>query len=167
MARMFEGTKFRASVAKQIKGVTEKRDFRVGVLKDKTHRRAVWGPKGKTSLAGGPARRASGKSSGNTISEVSKSFRAQTGINIFTLPFKNKRNKNILQFLKDFDQVVYKKKAVKRIENTLQAVIRNPILRGDYGSNTKITAKLKGFNRLAIDTGQLFKNIIAKAVKRV
>ena len=50
----------------------------------------------------------------------------------------------------------------QRIINAVQAVVRNPILRGAYGKNSAKTAKTKGFNKLLMDTGQLFKNIKAR-----
>jgi hypothetical protein len=54
---------------------------------------------------------------------------------------------------------------MKRVQNLLQAVIRNPILRGDYGRNAMSTARNKGFNRLFIDTGQFFRAIKAKVTR--
>jgi hypothetical protein len=52
------------------------------------------------------------------------------------------------------------------MENLAQAIIRNPILRGDYGSNSALTRKIKGFDRFMFDTGQLFQSIKAKVLKR-
>jgi hypothetical protein len=46
-------------------------------------------------------------------------------------------------------------------ETCLQAIVRNPILKGEYGRNSRLTQKIKGFNRYMIDTAQLFKNIKA------
>jgi hypothetical protein len=48
----------------------------------------------------------------------------------------------------------------------LQAIVRNPILRGDYGKNKKETIKRKGFDRYMIDTGQFFNSIIARVTKK-
>jgi hypothetical protein len=52
------------------------------------------------------------------------------------------------------------------LTNAIQAIVRNPILRGDYGRNNLFTQKVKGFNRLMIDTGQFFNNIKARVFKR-
>lgn len=153
---------------KQAKGVYEKYDFQVGVLVDAPHKDAQPQQKGLKSYAGGPARKTSNKPSGQTIAEVSESLRKKTGINFYTRPFQSRKNKDILAFSKTFFDLCAGRAQPKRAENLLQAIVRNPILRGDYGRNTSITAKIKGFNRLMIDTAQLFKAITAKVtVKRV
>ncbi len=149
--------------SKQAKGVYEKYDFYVGVLVDGPHKSPG---KGLKSYAGGPARKVSFTST-MTISEVSESLRKSTGINFYTKPFKSQKNKDILAFTKEFFQLCAGKGQAKRAENLLQAIVRNPILRGDYGSNSSLTAKIKGFNRFMIDTAQLFKAITAKVRTRV
>lgn len=150
--------------AKQAKGVFEKYAFQVGILQDAPHKLPG---KGLKSYAGGPARKTSNKPSGMTISQVSEDLRKKTGINLYTAPFSSKKNKDILDFVKEFMQVCTGKSQPKRAENLLQAIVRNPILRGDYGRNTPITAKIKGFNRYLIDTAQFFKAITAKVILRV
>ena len=153
---------------KQAKGQFEKYEFQVGILQDGIHKQALPPTKGLKSYAGGPARKVSGKSSGMTISEVSESLRKNTGINFYTKPFSSKRNKDILNFVKAFFDLCAGRSQRKRAENLAQAIVRNPILRGDYGRNSKATAKAKGFNRFMIDTAQLFRGITAKVVvKRV
>lgn len=146
---------------KQAKGVIEKYYFDVGVLNDGPHYKASGD---MSTYAGGPVRSSSSKSSGMKVSDVSESARIQTGINFYTRPFLNpsKKSADLLNFVKAYFQLIGGKTQKKRVENLLQAVVRNPILRGDYGSNTKKTQKIKGFNRLLIDTGQLFKHITAK-----
>lgn len=151
--------------AKQAKGVFEKYEFRVGVLNDKPHKQADSGIK---SYAGGPARRVSNKNSGMTIAQVSEDLRKRTGINFYTRPFSSKKNTDILNFVKSFFDLCAGRGEIRRTENFLQAIVRNPILRGDYGRNTSTTAKIKGFNRFMIDTAQLFRAIQSKVVvKRV
>ncbi len=49
----------------------------------------------------------------------------------------------------------------KRCENLLQAIVRNPILRGEYGKQGRSTTRTKGFYSPMIDTAQLFKSIKA------
>lgn len=148
---------------KQAKGMYEKYEFYVGVLSDKPHKLPAQGIK---SYAGGPARKTSSKSSGMMISEVSEDLRKKTGINFYTKPFSSKKNKDILNFTKSFFELCAGRTSQKRVENLLQAIVRNPILRGDYGRNTSVTAKIKGFNRFMIDTAQLFKAITAKVKVR-
>lgn len=146
---------------KMAKGVYEKYNFDVGILKDSVHKKAIGSKKGLKSFAGGPARRTSQMPDGFTTSEISEKLRAQVG-NFYTLPFKSPQNKDIRKLIKNFFDLVQGRTQQKRLENTLQAVIRNPILRGDYGSNKALTAQIKGFNRYMIDTGQFFKAIVAK-----
>lgn len=78
----------------------------------------------------------------------------------FTLP----KNKEVIAVVKEIALQLFGKKSTdnKRLENAVQAVIRNPILRGDYGNNAPSTVKQKGFNKLGIDTAQMFKAIKAK-----
>jgi hypothetical protein len=152
----------------QAKGVFEKYDMQVGVLLDSVHKRPLPKVRGLKVYAGGPARKVSSKSSGKSISEVSESLRKNSGVNFYTAPFQSKKNKDILAFSKVFFQLCAGKTQAKRSENYLQAIVRNPILRGDYGMNNPKTARAKGFNRFMIDTSQLFKAIIAQVkVKRV
>lgn len=146
----------------QAKGVLEKYQFEVGILQDKIHKAARDSSAGLSSYAGGPTRKTSGQSGGKTISEVSQDIRARTGINIFTDPFSSKKNSEILNFVHAYFELCAGKTQKKRVENLLQAIVRNPILRGDYGRNTRMTAKIKGFNRLFIDTSQLFRAIMGK-----
>jgi hypothetical protein len=144
---------------KKTKGVFEKYSFEVGILVDSVHKEAV--PSSLKSFAGGPARRTSNRSSGVMVSEVSEHLRKRFG-NFYTLPFSSGKNKDILNFTKSFFDLCAGRSQAKRCENMLQAIVRNPILRGDYGRNSKITANIKGFNRLMIDTAQFFKSITAK-----
>lgn len=153
---------------KQAKGTFEKYEFYVGVLEDRPHKQAYPQSSGIKSYAGGPARKVSNQPSGKTISDVSEDLRKKTGINIYTRPFTSKKNSDILAFTKGFFEFCAGRTQATRLENLLQAIVRNPILRGDYGRNTPVTAKIKGFNRFMIDTAQLFRGIIARVkVKRV
>jgi hypothetical protein len=82
-----------------------------------------------------------------------------------TRPFKTKGlNEDVKKVVDELAAQIFGKKSKnnKRLENAVQAVIRNPILRSDYGKNMKATIKAKGFDKLGIDTGQFFKAIKAK-----
>lgn len=155
--------------SKVAKGVFEKYSFEVGILQDRVHKTAKPAKAGLKNYAGGPARKVKG--TGNlTISEVSQKLRKQTGINIYTRPFKVRSvrgNKDILAFTKSFFDLCAGRTQKRRCENLLQAIVRNPILRGDYGVNSPVTVKIKGFSRFMIDTAQLFKAITAKVRNRV
>lgn len=139
--------------------------FEVGIFDRSRHRNAGSSIKG---LAGGPARTVGRGSSGVTISDVSESVRAQTGINYLTKPFQGAgKNRDIVRFANEaLKFMLGHTKNDNRVRNLLQAIVRNPITRGDYGSNSAVTAARKGFNRLMIDTGQLFRAIKARIIRR-
>lgn len=151
---------------KNVAGRFGKYSFQVGVLEDGPHRdpkRGERGQKGADVLgtyAGGPVRKA-GRSSSKSVAEVSKEFREHVGVNYLTEPFKRKSS-DIIKFSNEFFKLAFGRSEKRRAENLLQAIVRNPILRGDYGSNSTLTQKIKGFDRKGIDTAQLFKNIRAK-----
>lgn len=149
---------------KNVKGRFQKYAFQVGVLQDAPHKLPKRGT--KSNFAGGPVRKKSSQNSGVSIAHVSKEMREHLGKNYLTAPFK-KKGSDIIKFTNEFFRVVTGSSQKKRLENLLQAVVRNPILRGDYGSNSRITKKIKGFNRLMIDTAQLFKAIRARVMRNV
>ena len=153
--------------AKNVKGKFGKYEFEVGVLHDGPHFRPRKGARGlkgedvKGTYAGGSVRRKSRIPSGNTIAQVSKENRKRLGFNYLSKPF-DKKSDDLIKFTNNFFKFVFGRSEKKRAENTLQAVVRNPILRGDYGSNSALTQLIKGFDRKMIDTGQLFKSIVAR-----
>lgn len=116
---------------------------------------------GLKSFAGGSARKISSKQSDNTTLDLAKKFEEEYGI--FSKPASNPKNKEVIEVVDDLMDMYFTNDfgKKKRIQNGAQAVVRNPILRGDYGNNTGKTAYIKGFNRLMIDTGQFFNCIIA------
>lgn len=158
---------------KRAKGLFGKYEFEVGVLDDGPHykaKRGKVGAKGQDILkqyAGGPARQQTRQSSGLTIAEVSKSLRDALGFNYILKPFESKQNADIIRFSKEFFKLVFGRTQKKRCENLLQAIVRNPMLRGDYGHNSPLTKKIKGFDRKTIDTAQLFKGITARCNVKV
>jgi hypothetical protein len=157
---------------KRINNEFDKFDFDIGILNDGPHYDAKRGKKGLagsdvlTSFAGDFARKKS-RTSSKKISDVAKSMSKQIGGDYLRDPFvKSKNNRDLLRFLKDFFQFRFGKSTLRRLENSLQAVVRNPILRKEYGSNSELTQAIKGFDRFGIDTGQWFKAIRAKVTKR-
>ncbi len=149
----------------QARGRIERFYFEVGVMDNKPHKKAASQKKGFKALAGGPARKTGRVPSGMTIAEVSKELRQNTGVNFYSKPWKARKNADLLRFIRSFMRLITqggKLQEKKRLENALQAVVRNPITRGDYGRNSEVTEKIKGFNRLMIDTGQLFRAIKAR-----
>lgn len=153
-----------------LQGRFGKYSFEVGVLDDKAYmkpRRGERGLKGADVTgvyAGGPVRKISRTPSGQNVSDVSKANRDRLGFNYLSEPFK-KKSSDIIKFTEEFFKLAFGRSQKKRCENLLQAIVRNPILRGDYGRNSLLTQKIKGFDRSMIDTAQLFKSL--KAICKV
>jgi len=149
---------------KKLQARYEQFNMEVGVLNDGPHKSAAPAKRGLGSFAGGPVRKATrGGNTSVSISEVSEANRERMGVNYLTDPFKSKKNSDIVKFTTAFFKMASGKadSMRKRCENLMQAVVRNPILRGDYGQNSEKARAIKTFDRLMIDTAQLFKAIRA------
>lgn len=160
------------SWTKKLQGRIEGFNFEVGVLEDKPHLDPVVTPLYQEpqlkTYAGGPVRPTSRVRGEMTIGDVLIANMERMNINLLAAPFKD-RSADILKFTDAFLKMALaprNKISPKRVENLLQAIVRNPILRQEYGTNSASTADLKGFNRLLFDTAQTFKALKAK-VKRV
>lgn len=145
---------------KDINSFMKKNSLLFGV-ENKIEKTPLSKEKGLKNFAGGPSRKISSKQSNNTTTDLAEKFEKEYGI--FSQPASNPKNKEVIEVIDDlmdmyFNNDLSKK---KRIQNGAQAVVRNPILRGDYGDNTQKTINNKGFDRLMIDTGQFFNSIIA------
>lgn len=149
----------------------ERYQFEVGILENKDRREPmespIFGAPPETRVyAGGPVRKLSTVKSTVPNSEIFISNQQRLNINLLTRPFDDKSS-DIMKFVKTFFMIASGgKTSLKRLENLLQAVVRNPILRQEYGKNRSSTADAKGFDRHLFDTGQMFKAIKAR-VKRV
>lgn len=157
---------FKKKLSRRVEGY----EFTVGVLQDKDHFKAMRYKKGErevSSYAGGPVRKKSRIKSGLTIGQVLIDNMKRLGLNILVEPFE-KEDSDLLKFMREFLKEIVKDNpsGLKRVENLLQAVVRNPILKKEYGDNSSLTKSIKGFDRHLIDTGQVFRQITAKA-KRV
>lgn len=154
-----------------LKGRFNKYAFEVGIIEDgpyflpKRGARGLGGTDVLSSFAGGPVRKKSRKQSGFSLSQVSKENRKNLKFNYLKKPFERKSS-DIIRFTKEFFKYAFGRSEPKRLTNLLQAVVRNPILRGDYGTNSPLTKKIKGFNRKMIDTAQLFRAIKARVSKK-
>lgn len=142
--------------------------MQVGILTDGVHkdpRERKGGAEGFRDnigkYAGGDVRKL-GRNGTTSISEVSAANRERLGFNYLTEPFKN-RSADIIKFSESFFKMASGRATSmrKRCENLLQAIVRNPILRGEYGRQAPSTTREKGFYRPMIDTAQLFKAIKA------
>lgn len=135
----------------------------VGILQDAPHKKAARG-KPLSNYAGGSVRKVQRGKTDGTMTSVSRDVRFTTGINYLVEPWK-KKNSDAMKLLRGFFNLAFgesKLRHKKRVENLAQAIVRNPILQRKYGSNSRLTRKIKGFNRKFIDTGQLFKAIKAR-----
>lgn len=156
---------------KNVAGRFGKYSFEVGVLEDGPHMQPARGERGLkgqdvlSSYAGGPIRKKTRTPGPLTIAQVSAENRERLGFNYLTEPFK-KASSDIVKFSTEFFKLAFGRSEKKRAENLLQAIVRNPILRGDYGGNSKLTQTIKGFDRKMIDTAQLFKALKARCTVR-
>ena len=159
------------SFARTLKGRVESYEFEVGILDDKAHRLPL--PPGEDgqfqtkNYAGGKVIKAGREPSGLKLSEVLIENMKRLRINLLKKPFE-RENSDIIKFTRAFIMfaVIQKGMSIKRVENLLQAIVRNPILKQEYGKNKAATADVKGFDRHLFATGQMFQNIKARA-KRV
>lgn len=157
--------------AKSLQKKIENVHFEVGILEDKPHMnpvdQALFGTPQLSTYAGGPIRRKSRTPGGNSIGDVLIQNMERTHHNFLLEPFQ-KKSSDILKFTTYFLKYIVGRPggSLKRIENLLQAIVRNPILQQEYGSNNPTTADNKGFNRHLFDTGQMFKAIKARVIKR-
>lgn len=158
------------SFFKKLERAINKYEFDVGVLDDKPHYEPVHTPTFGTpelkNYAGGPTRKQTREKSDLTTGQILVENMKRINTNILEQPFE-KKGSEILKFADSFMRLaVGMKMGMKRVENLLQAIVRNPILRQEYGPNKSTTADGKGFDRHLFDTGQMFKAIKAR-VKRV
>ena len=158
--------------AKRLAGRFGKYTFQVGVLEDGPHYDAARGKPGLkgadviTQYAGGPRRKLrSPRKSDTTISQVSADMRARLGFNYLSKPF-SKRSSDIIKFSNEFFKLAFGRTQKQRAVNLLQAIVRNPILRGEYKTESPLTQVIKGFSRPMIDTAQLFKALRARCDER-
>lgn len=159
------------SWGKKLQGRIERYDFEVGVFDDKPHMDPVvtgrFDPPQLKNYAGGPVRRTSRQKGELSVAQVLVENMKRLNINILQRPFQE-RNSEILKFTAEFLKMVTSgKSSIKRLENLLQAIVRNPILKQEYGPNKPATADAKGFDRHLFDTGQMFRAIKARVKRRV
>lgn len=154
---------------KMIEGELGKYRFEVGILENKRHYLPYVSDttytKGQNSwynYAGLKLRRQSSFKYKGTLFSVARDM--DQAFKWLRRPFMLQSNEDLFNVLYFVVENINGKENRQRIINGIQAVVRNPILRGAYGRNSAKTAKKKGFNKLLMDTGQLFKNIKARLI---
>lgn len=151
----------------KLKLAIEGQHYEVGIIKNTSHKSAQDKNNGLKNFISGDARKTGSKVDGSMqeiAGELEKKF------SWLSKPFRdgNEKQKEIQTFAKTFIAEIQKKSPNdNRIKNLVQAIVRNPILRGDYGSNKKFTIEKKGFDRKMIDTGQFFNSIKSMVIKHV
>ena len=152
---------------KFIEGQLGKYRFEVGILENKRHylpaksdTTFTKGANSWYSYAGLKLRRHSSFKYNGTLFSVARDM--DEAFKWLRRPFMLQSNEDLFNVLYFIVENMNGKDTRQRIINGIQAVVRNPILRGSYGKNSRKTAKEKGFNKLLMDTGQLFKNIKAR-----
>lgn len=159
------------SWGRKLQGRIDRFEFQVGVLEDKPHYNPIetplFGEAQTKTYAGGPARKQTREAGPLTTGQILVENMKRLNINLLQRPFQE-RNSDILKFTDAFLKLVVRRPgiSIKRVENLLQAIVRNPILRQEYGANKSSTADSKGFDRHLIDTAQMFKAITARVTKR-
>lgn len=149
----------------RVKARLSKYEFEGGILQDRPYRTPRPKSQGHGTLRGGPVRRQSNKTRG-MVSDVSKAMRERT--NYLKAPFEKSKTKDYRRLVKELVMLITGRGGKRhRAVSYFRAMIRNPMLKGQYGKNEPSTVRAKGFNRFMFDTGQLFRNIKAKLrVKR-
>ena len=162
--------KFNRSLSQKLSDKIEGYQFEVGVLDDGPHRnpkeQGLFQEPETTTYVGGPVRKKTRVNGVLTIGQILIDNMKRLGIDILRRPFQE-QSSDIIKFTHEFLKLALSGKVVhRRVENLLQAVVRNPILKQEYGRNKAHTADAKGFDRHLFDTGQMFQAIKARA-KRV
>ena len=148
---------------KFIQGKLDKYKFQVGILQNKQHFAPL--RQGKNGLPAiyhyaGMYLYRHGKKVDGTLWSIGKELDA--AFKWLRKPFLLAKNKDLLSVINLIVDNMNGKDNRQRLVNAIQAVVRNPILRGDYGRNSRKWAARKGFNKLMFMTGQFFQNIKAR-----
>lgn len=114
-------------------------------------------------LAGGPRNRQAGQNKSVTLRALMQAFNVR--YHLLLAPWRSAANKDVTRVVQEIARNLKTKGDLRRFINASQAVVRNPLARGDYGDNSPWWAKIKGFNRLMINTGKFFNSIKAWMVR--
>lgn len=135
-----------------------KYEVEVGILEDGPEKK--WKPEQK-NFHGGPANKTAGNAKDSTLRDVFAKWNLR--YQLLLAPLRAAGNKDVVEVIgRMVADLGTLGKQKQQFLNAVQALIRNPIMRGDYGKNSKEWAKAKGFNRLLINTGAMFNAIKAR-----
>lgn len=152
----------------------DKYEMEVGILKDVDYYLPQTGEPGIPAemrstigqFAGGPVRKRSNTKSGMKVSDIAEKIRTEQKVDWLREPLKNRSNRELQTLINTFFRFAFGRSTERRMENAVRALIRNPILRQDYGDNSPGTVARKGFNRYLFDTGQFFRSIKSRIIKK-
>jgi hypothetical protein len=71
-------------------------------------------------------------------------------------------NKELNELIEMFAKAELSPRNIARLENACRSIVRNAMLRKDYGNNEQSTIKRKKFDRYGVATGSLFNAIQAE-----
>lgn len=146
--------------AKIIQVELDRYQIEVGILQDKPTYQAI--PNKFTTYAGQQLAVTGRKIRGSLVAiaeDLDKRF------HWLERPWRLEKNQDVQRVVSDIiDSINMNNQGKQRVLNGVQAVVRNPILGNYYGNNSARWAKIKGFNKLLMYTGQFFKNIRARYV---
>lgn len=144
--------------AEQLRKEYAQFEFHTGIIEDKSEPLPKYGEHVGKQIGGiSPLKK--GAKSGTMVSEIAKKF--DEAYNWLISPWRKESNRDVLNVITDYSRYLAKPGNESRLRNAVQAVVRNPIMRGEYGDNREETAKKKGFNKFMIATGTFFDNIKA------
>lgn len=151
-----EGNRFAETIQVEL----DKYQMEVGILEDAPKKIAK---KGVYKMFAGMRVAAVGRETKGSLVEVARDLDKR--FHWLERPWRIPQNQAVQEVVNMIAESCNKNHANKqRVLNGTQAVIRNPILRGDYGTNSAKTAQEKGFNKLLIWTSQFFQAIKARYV---
>jgi len=104
-----------------------------------------------------------GRSKNIPLYNLAKTLDNKKGI--FTDALSNANNKDVVKVAQEMAILNKSPSDIRRLKNVSRAIIRNPILRGDYNPDSTLWAERKSFNHWGIATGTFFKNIKAEYKK--
>lgn len=140
----------------------ESQRLRIGILDDAFARKARSKREGFAKLedTGINRRKIKGKSK-LPMKDLAKILDTEYGVFSNAVNNANNLDLNLVtqELIKAFSNGTVSK---RRIINAAEALIQNPILRREFGSNSKSTQQVKGFDRPIIDTGAFYSSIKAE-----
>ena len=151
-----EGDRF----AEVIQVELDKYEVEVGILADKP----IYEPiQGKYKRYAGLRLAAVGRKISGSLVDIAHQLNKR--FHWLERPWRLEENQYVQQVVNDIIESINMNNSGKqRVLNGMQAIIRNPILGDYYGKNSARWAKIKGFNKLLMYTGQFFQNIKARYV---